>query len=241
MNKILLVLLLACFCNEIFSQDYYVTLNNDTMPCKFKDISQSSVKLRVAENNPEKFKPNEMKSFCYNGILFHPRKLWNDSEKNELIFYPDIKVDTVIDDKIAGFTITTNGINTVYAASCIAHHAPAMDVNGFMYGGGSVVIYQYYIENEKLGLREIPLPENLYSHKGFASIELLKEYLADNPELQSKIHKPTHQVSGSKVISNYLKQYFGKDVVRKKENMKKTKVLSSKEQNVQVSDTTSVQ
>ena len=188
-------------------QDFYITLNNDTVKCDVRKDFPHSVKVKVKDSGTKVFDPSEIKGYKRDDVYFESKKILNGGKGiNALIFLPSDKVDRkyLYSDPI--LSMTSNGTTTFYEVTTFS-------MGG--YGGGRNTDIDLFVENDTLGLKLIPRMQAVFGTKSKQDVlEVLGDYIKDNKELFQKLEADdSYKTFNYKGIKKIFSDYFGKSVV----------------------------
>lgn len=229
MRRILWIVLLFISANT-FAQDkneFFVKNNGDTVYCDIKKVDLERIKVDKTNGGKKNWDAKELRSFFFENtkwesylflakrekMLFDSKKM-RDRVDSIYIFLPDSKKSAYYDlsergDPFSGYTngyvsVTTDGKTTFYETK----------MNGWG-ANSSSSSFAIFIKNDDLGISGIPIISFSKRTPGTKeeTIEILKKYTEDKPELASQFNESWK--ANLKNIKGFIAQYLGKPLTEK--------------------------
>ena len=202
-KKILVLSGLFFVCTCVYAQQYYITLNNDTVSCEIKKVFPRGIKIKTKEEGAKTFSSDEIKGFRMNGIPFTAKKVVN-AKKDKLIFLPNDKVDRKFLYSDPNLVMISGKGVTFYELTEFGSVST--------YGGRSVTV-SLFIENDSLGLTKVPYMSAMFSNVEQKDVvNALYDYLKNDDETRKKLDvNESWKTFNLKGIRKLMSGYTGKD------------------------------
>lgn len=197
--------LMLIVCNNTFGQNgNYIQAGGDTVYCEIKKVFPRSVQVEV-NGKTKTLKADEIAGFTLNGVFFEAKNVKNKKKYN-YIFFPDDKMDRkyLYRDPVLNM-ISAKGV-TFYKLTEFV-----MDTRG--YGRSSEITL--YIENDSLGLSEIPYLKAFGGNDAKEEvIKVLYEYLKADEAIAKRLTvNEQAKAFRLKGIEQLIYEFTGKEFV----------------------------
>jgi hypothetical protein len=229
MKKIAWLFLLVLCGSGAFSQDFYITGDNERISCKIMKCFPDHILVKAADQGAKDVRLNarEIKGYERDGVVVFSKRILN-SEDSNYILLPAKKENWIyryssdfsfMKQKDFSVDITSKGNSTVY----IIEQSRTSNAGGSGYTGSAPqmlsidsrntrYIYSYYLENDTSGLKVIPIRGKLSKKEKRAILDVVTEYMHDKPALIKKLEE--EKVVNKKVLDKLIWDYFEKAVIK---------------------------